>query len=53
VADTGGRRWRPLIGLAYAFEQASQALSWPSLQDTLPAAVGRGDSLRSWIPGVA
>ncbi len=28
-----------LIGLAYAFEQASQALSWPSLQDTLPAAV--------------
>ena len=42
-----------LIGLAYAFEQASQALSWPSLQGTLPAAAGRSDSLRSWIPGVA
>ena len=26
-----------LIGLAYAFEQASQALSWPSLQATVPA----------------
>jgi amidase len=24
-----------LIGLAYAFEQASQALSWPSLQATV------------------
>lgn len=42
-----------LIGLAYAFEQASQALSWPSLQATLPARVGRSDSLRSWTPGVA
>ena len=42
-----------LIGLAYAFEQASQALSWPSLQGTLTSAVGRSDSLRSWIPGVA
>ena len=34
-------------------EQASQALSWPSLQGTLTSAVGRSDSLRSWIPGVA
>jgi amidase len=42
-----------LIGLAYAFEQASQALSWPSLQATLPAPVTRSDSLRSWTPGVA
>jgi amidase len=42
-----------LIGLAYAFEQASQALSWPSLQATLPAPVGRSGSLRSWTPGVA
>jgi len=42
-----------LIGLAYAFEQASQALSWPSLQATLPATVARSDNLRSWTPGVA
>ena len=46
-----------LIGLAYAFEQASQELSWPSLKTsleaTLAAAVGRSDSLRSWIPGLA
>jgi amidase len=42
-----------LIGLAYAFEQASQALSWPSLQATLPATVARSDSLRLWTPGVA
>ena len=46
-----------LIGLAYAFEQASQELSWPSLettlQATLPAGFGRSDSLRSWIPGLA
>jgi amidase len=50
-----------LIGLAYAFEQASQALSWPSLQATvhaavqasLPARAGRNDSLRVWTPGVA
>ncbi len=42
-----------LIGLAYAFEQASQALSWPSLQATLPARVAHSDSLRSWTPGVA
>jgi amidase len=27
-----------LIALAYAFEQASQALSWPSLQATVPAS---------------
>jgi amidase len=31
-----------LIALAYAFEQASQALAWPSLQATGPAA-GAGD----------
>ena len=54
-----------LIALAYAFEQASQALSWPSLQATVPAsgpavaaatrpAKGSGrDNLRSWTPGVA
>jgi amidase len=42
-----------LIALAYAFEQASQALTWPSLQATLPAPVSRSDSLRSWTPGAA
>ena len=50
-----------LIGLAYAFEQASQALTWPSLrgtagagvQATVPASGGRSDSLRVWTPGVA
>ena len=61
-AETTGRGCRllgpawsepALIGLAYAFEQASQALSWLSLQGTLTSAVGRSDSLRSWIPGVA
>jgi amidase len=50
-----------LIGLAYAFEQASQALTWPSLRDTagagvqatVPASGERSDSLRVWTPGVA
>jgi amidase len=28
-----------LIALAYAFEQASQALSWPSLQASVPSTV--------------
>lgn len=42
-----------LIALAYAFEQALQALSWPSLQATLPAQGNGSDSLRSWTPGVA
>jgi amidase len=50
-----------LIGLAYAFEQASQALTWPSLRGaagagvraTVPASGERSDSLRVWTPGVA
>jgi amidase len=50
-----------LIGLAYAFEQASQALTWPSLRGTAGAGVQatvaasgeRSDSLRVWTPGVA
>jgi hypothetical protein len=50
-----------LIGLAYAFEQASQALTWPFLRDTagagaratVAASAGRSDSLRVWTPGVA
>ena len=35
---SSARRWSEpaLIALAYSFEQASQALSWPSLQATLP-----------------
>jgi Amidase len=50
-----------LIGLAYVFEQASQALTWPSLRGTagagvratVPASGERSDSLRVWTPGVA
>ena len=42
-----------LIALAYAYEQASAAVSWPSLQATVPATKGRSGSLRTWIPGVA
>jgi amidase len=42
-----------LIALAYAYEQASAAVSWPSLQATVSAAEGRSGSLRTWIPGVA
>jgi amidase len=41
------------LAFAFAFEQASQALSWPSLQATVAASVGRSDSLRLWTPGVA
>jgi len=42
-----------LIALAYAYEQASAAVSWPSLQATVSATKGRSGSLRTWIPGLA
>jgi len=50
-----------VAGLACAFGQASQTLTWPSPREpagagvraTVPASRQRSDSLRVWTPGVA